>query len=602
MTPDTDTLIQRLRRRKLVQWALAYLAGAWVLLQLITLLGTTYGWPAGVMRSAPVLLAVGFVAALVLAWYHGEKGRQRVSGPELLMLGALLLIAGTAVAWVGRGGERPAATAVLPGAAEPAVDARSLAVLPFLDLSEAGDQKWFADGLAEEILTSLARLPELRVVGRNSSFLVADGAAEDWQIAERLGVAHLVKGSVRQFGERLRVTAQLVRTTDGVQLWSEAYDRDAADLLDVQRDVAEKVASALDVLLDDERRTRMFGARTRSVEAFAAYLRGREILFAAHRDDDRTLAEANLWLGRALELDPRFARAALLFSDRYAHRVLDGPDHEGAAAADMSDAEALQRLRSALDQAARNAPDAYHRIIAEINREFFAPSWRRLPSLFEQLRGAVAVGHPSSDDLWAPQALLIAGEFDLARQWAGRALEAEPLEGVSHWIVALVETAAGDHAHARSLLTDGVGLIGEDPLLIWLDFTLSTIAGDRPGALQRIISTSDTWRTLGLAIRGERDAALASLEAQERNAWPQWKLLRVYHELGDEERTRDLARRVDALPTGPAILAIQMLEAGRTLTFDPADTPNFAARLREVGVDPSSLPVLPRLSAAGGAP
>jgi adenylate cyclase len=628
---ERPSFYAELKRRRVTRVAGVYAAAAFVVWQAADIAFPALHLPGWVVTAVVVLSILGFPAAVALAWAFdvtadgvvrtgpAEAGstadRVGVSRRSLRVHrlaaggGALVLaLAGGAFAvkntalrsGASPGVERSAASAQ---AGEVVAD-RSVAVLPFVDLSESGDQKWFADGLAEEVLTSLSRLPELRVVGRNSSFLFATGAAADGVIADTLGVAHLVKGSVRRVGDRLRVTAQLVRAADGVQLWSESYDRAAADLLDVQRDVAEKVAGALDVMLDDERRQRMFTIGTRSVDAYEAFLRGRDMYIAAH-EASGSLAEANMWFERALELDPRFGRAALLHADRYAHRVLWGPDlRRDPALEPISDTEAAERLRNSLDRAARNAPDAYQRVIAEINREFFAPTWHRLPALIEELRGVVSTGDASSDDNWAAHALLISGEFELARSRAERALRADPLDGSAWWNLAKIETCAGGYEAARSTIAEGLRTAGNYPMLGGLDLTIATLEGDYAAALNRsAVSGSGYSAALAFALRAERDSALqrAHRTALQRTrvAWPQARWLRVYHELGEAERVRELVRQMDALPTGPAILAVHVLETGCALTFDVGDTPAFAARLREAGVDPGSLRMLPRLS--GGA-
>jgi hypothetical protein len=158
------SLLERLKQRKLVQWALAYLGGAWVLLQVLHLLGETFAWPRFVPQAAAVLLAVGFLAALVLAWYHGEKGAQRVSGPELLLLAALLVLAGVGVAWVGRDTGPDAATAAPLPSPPTVAEHRSVAVLPFANLSADPDNEYFSDGITDEILTTLVNVGDLRVI------------------------------------------------------------------------------------------------------------------------------------------------------------------------------------------------------------------------------------------------------------------------------------------------------------------------------------------------------------------------------------------------------------------------------------------------------
>ncbi|UCC25423.1 MAG: hypothetical protein JSU98_17130, partial [Gemmatimonadales bacterium] len=187
--------LSRLRDRKMVQWALAYLAGAWVAVGVIDALGDIFGIPLVVQQGSVVLLASGFVLALVLAWYHGEEGRQRVSGPELLIVAGVLVVAGAALTMVrdraGTGDDTPpeATEALTPVEAAPEVDPNSVAVLPFSDLSPDGDQEYFSDGIAEELLSALSQLEGLRVASRTSSFSFKGQNLDVGEIGRELGVA-----------------------------------------------------------------------------------------------------------------------------------------------------------------------------------------------------------------------------------------------------------------------------------------------------------------------------------------------------------------------------------------------------------------------------
>lgn len=211
--------LDELRGCKVIQWGLAYLAGAWLALQVVSILGSTYGWPDGLLRAVPVVLAVGLVAALVLAWYHGERGEQRVSGTELSILAALLGVAGVGVMLVGGGGEAEPADAVAVALA-PDVDQTTLAVLPFEAV--AADSASFAgvlaDGLTADLLATLARSPSLRVAAQTSAAALAGVSADS--AGRALGVAHLVEGTVQAVvagGERVRVSVRLVSTATGLQ-------------------------------------------------------------------------------------------------------------------------------------------------------------------------------------------------------------------------------------------------------------------------------------------------------------------------------------------------------------------------------------------------
>ena len=312
-----SNLLSELKRRNVIRAGAAYIVIAWVIAQVIDLLADNFGAPDWVMNVVLSFLAVGFVVALLLSWAYeltpdGVKKSEDVTadesiapqtGNKLTVIAVLgLAIALAFIAWDKLG----------PSTNEPAtgMENKSVAVLPFADLSQGQDQEWFADGLTEEILNALARLPELKVTARTSSFEFKNTNIDVSEIASRLGVAHIVEGSVRRIGDDLRVTAQLIRAQDGFHLWSQTYDRKSDALFDVQEDIAENIASTLDVVLDEEARNRMLAFGTRDVSAFLAYVEGRKLYDDAHARDliePVTLKEANVYFERAMDIDPTFS-------------------------------------------------------------------------------------------------------------------------------------------------------------------------------------------------------------------------------------------------------------------------------------------------------
>ncbi|NNL88247.1 MAG: TIR domain-containing protein, partial [Marinicaulis sp.] len=197
---------------------------------------------------------------------------------------------------------------------------KSVAVLPFIDLSPNKDQEYFSDGLTEEILNSLARLPELKVTARTSAFYFKGKDIPVPEIAETLEVKNIVEGSVRRAGNRLRITAQLIRAEDGIHLWSDTYDGTLNDIFDVQEAIAENIATTLEVYLDADAREAMFAHGTRDVEAFDHYLRGRaqQAEWHDHYEGDG-IWRANQSFAKAVERDPTMARAYFHMADPYAH-------------------------------------------------------------------------------------------------------------------------------------------------------------------------------------------------------------------------------------------------------------------------------------------
>ncbi|HET7161962.1 MAG TPA: tetratricopeptide repeat protein [Rhodanobacteraceae bacterium] len=241
---------ERLKQRKLVQWALAYLAGAWALLQVLEMASGSYGWPALVMRLAFGVAVLGFIVVLVLAWYHGERGVQKVSGTELLLL-ALVLAIGGALVWrsgtqTGKAGNgAPAAPAVSPVPAASAASAKSIAVLPFENLSADKDNEYFVAGMQDLILTKLADIGELKVISRTSTMKYRSRPENLKQVGAELGVAHVLEGSVQRQGSAVLVNVQLIDTATDAHLWAESYQRTLDNVFGVEGEVAEKIALAL---------------------------------------------------------------------------------------------------------------------------------------------------------------------------------------------------------------------------------------------------------------------------------------------------------------------------------------------------------------------
>jgi TolB-like protein len=246
---------RRVKQHKVVQWTVAYLALAYTLLHGAEMLGNSFGWPHGLLRSFTVVLILGIPIVITLAWYHGARGQQRASGTEIMII-AVLLAVGGAFFWRDSERKDTADQAATDSSVEavrapevPAISERSIAVLPFVNMSSEKEQEYFSDGLSEELLNLLSKVPDLRVAARTSSFYFKGKDARLPDIARELQVAHLLEGSVRKSGNRVRITAQLIRASDGFHQWSGTYDRSLDDIFSVQEEIAAAVVSQLKVKL-----------------------------------------------------------------------------------------------------------------------------------------------------------------------------------------------------------------------------------------------------------------------------------------------------------------------------------------------------------------
>jgi TolB-like protein/cytochrome c-type biogenesis protein CcmH/NrfG len=307
----------KLRRRKVVQWSIAYAAGAWGLLQVLQFLADAFEWPSQTLRLATIALAIGLPIALTLAWYHGDRGHQKPVRTELAII-ALLLLLGGGTLWLYGHRSTPSHTATTSATPTPAPTATgstttaSVAVLPFTNLSADPANDYLADGIAETMITMLAQVPRLLVIGKNSSFSYKGKDVDSRTIGQQLGVGALLEGSVQRAGDRLRVAVQLVSTADGRHLWAETYDRPTTDVFAVQDDIAKRVTDALSVALAGKTGPGSIG--TTNVAAYDAYLRGKQLV---ERRETKVLEEGIALLEKAVAADPDFARAWVKLSGAY---------------------------------------------------------------------------------------------------------------------------------------------------------------------------------------------------------------------------------------------------------------------------------------------
>ncbi len=315
-----------LKRRNVIRMAGLYLVGAWLVVQIAETLLPIFKTPDWVLQTMVVLLALGFVPALVFSWVFEltPDGLRRDSGTggersarKLDITVIVLLLAVVAMTAWHRFAPVPAAPPVVSMAEPAAAGSRanevmsaapdqSIAVLAFADMSAGGDNEYLGDGIAEEILNALAKVEGLKVAGRTSSFRFKGGDQDLREIGQALGVAHVLEGSVRLQDKQVRITAQLIRTADGFHLWSETYPGTLDDVFALQESIARAVTDELKVRLGARQQAKLVNVGTENGEAYSLYLQA-SLIF--HRRQAPRMAEAEAMLHQAVELDPGFARA-----------------------------------------------------------------------------------------------------------------------------------------------------------------------------------------------------------------------------------------------------------------------------------------------------
>lgn len=373
-----NDFLDRLKQRKLVQWALAYVAAAFALIQVLDIVAQRFGWPEQTVRFSIIALAIGFFITLVLAWYHGERGAQRVNGTELSILALLLAIAGVLLWHFAPGVDTPARNAAaassttspvgsavtlpverkLPAENKPTTDSKSIAVLPFENLSDDKANGYFAVGIQDEILTRLAKIGALKVVSRTSTEQFAGHTGNLSEIAVKLGVANIVEGTVQKAADSVHINVQLIRAASDEHLWAETYDRKLDNIFGVEGEVAGAIANALKAQLSGAERSALASKLTLNAEAYDFYLRG---LSEYRRSVGvEALLAASTDFAEAVKRDPNFMQAWAYGSTTDGLIYFQAIDHSTAR---------LEAARRGAERAMQLAPESFEAWLAR--GEFF---------------------------------------------------------------------------------------------------------------------------------------------------------------------------------------------------------------------------------------
>jgi TolB-like protein len=449
------SFFQELKRRNVFRVGVAYGIAAWVLLQVADLVLENIGAPPWVIQSLMLVVALGFIAALAIAWAYeltpdGIKRESEVdrsisivnhTGQKLDRIVIGFLVIAVLVLLYRQSGdepaemtvaEPPATKAVYPEVIATNVDRKSIAVLPFVNMSSDPEQEYFSDGITEEILNRLAKIPDLQVAARTSVFSFKGQNLDVREVAEMLGVGTMLEGSVRRDGEMVRITAQLIRASDGFHLWSESYDRKIESIFAVQDEISQQIAEALQVSLGIAGESE--STATTDPEVFDLFLQGR----ALHRQRGaENLLNALDLFRSALDIDPEFAPAwaglshSLNVVTAYASR--EEIDELGDV-----DNQSLQAAQKALELDPKLAT-ALH---AMANNHLARFQWSKAETYYEQ---ALAMD-PESTDIMEDYGhfLLYSWRTEEARQVADRMISLDPYVPVFRYMAMRVYHTLGD--------------------------------------------------------------------------------------------------------------------------------------------------------------
>lgn len=631
-------LLRELKRRSVYKVAVSYAAVAFLTLQAAQLVfpATTLE---GLYDTLVVLAFVGFPIALVIAWAfeltpegvrrtepaepsgpRSREPRPRPSPSRLAMrtlAGAGLLGAAVFGGWYltgGRGapsGESKAATDT--ARSDPPAGERSIAVLPFENLSPDPDDEYFAAGVHDEILNQLFKISSLEVTSRTSVMAYAEERPKSTRaVADELGVRFVLEGTVRRFGDRVRITGQLIDAATELHVWSDTYDRKRSDLLEIQADVATEIAHALEAELTAEEVARIESRPTDDPDAYDAYLRGRdysrsgEVAGRERREEDWRIAGE--MFRRAIELDPEFARARAALAYIHLRLYWYGFDRTP---------ERVEMARRELDEAFRLDRDLSWAYISEgyyqywVERDYDRAITRfergleglpgdaevrslvgfvyrrqgRLREAVEELKSAIRQD-PLNGNLAEELGNILRGarRWEAAARYLNRAIALAPdyPSGYLRKMDLLVSWTGGVEG-ARQILREAEELVPARDLLetaVWIEI----LAGEPEAALERLedypeemidtqydLHPEELLRARALELAGRAEAARRSYEAARRvlearaEARPgqyriQRALARTYAGLGLHER---------------AIASIERAREGLSLEMDRWAAPDL---------------------------
>jgi len=406
----------QLKDRKVIRVGIVYLIVGWVMMQVGEVTFEALGLPSWALTLLIILVLLGFPISLVLAWAFEVT-------PEGIR-------------------KDPAGAAETDGSQDLPLEldksAPSIAVLPFNDMSEHSDQRYFCEGIAEEILNALCKVANLRVASRVTAFRFGSENADVQEIGRKLQVQTVLEGSVRKSGDKLRITAQLVKTADGYHLWSRQYDRALEDIFEIQEEIADSIANALSLTL---KRNSSPAQRQVDPKAYDFFLRGQSY-FAKH--DIRDTVYARQMFNRALEVEPEYGRswAGLAYTYGFEYLYFN--------AADVNRDEALRTSQKALEL----APELSESHVSAGIAHCMMQDYKSAESEFEK---AIEL-EPENYDAWYffGRSKVHEGDLERALKLFDRASRIRPEDFQSVLLQPQLYSSLGDHKHELESARKGI--------------------------------------------------------------------------------------------------------------------------------------------------
>jgi TolB-like protein/Flp pilus assembly protein TadD len=597
------SLYHELKRRNVFRVAIAYLALAWLVTEVAGTVFPAFGIPDWGVRFFVIAFALGFVPALIISWVYeitpeGLKREKdvvrdasisrltakRLDGFTIGLIVVALAFILTDRLWLSsRLAEQPAAPAEVvtefvqtpePEPAEPQYPPNSIAVLPFVNMSDDPGNEYFSDGISEELLNLLAKIPELRVISRSSAFSFKGKDFDMPTIAAQLNVAHVLEGSVRKAGNQVRITAQLIEASTDTHLWSETYDRTLDDIFSIQDEIAEAVVDVLKLtLLGDAPK-----AKPTDPEAYALYL---QAVHVGTRATNVALEQSDVLLKQVLALDPNYARAWRLLARNYAVQAENRslPREEGLALASEAITQAL-----AIDPNLAEAHSWFGMFVAEHDGDLAEAAQQLRRGLSLEPKNPIVLSHSAGflRILGRPDETIAIEEYVTAH---------DPLNPFVRWNLSWNYLLAGRPdeaiATARTLQRLYPGrryvqsLLGLALLHMGQKEAALQAIQQEPAEDSRLLSLVMAYHALDRAA--ESDAALTELIRKYEQEWPYYIATGLAYR-GEVDRTFSwLNKAVQHKDTDLAVIAI-----GSWFT-NLHDDPRWLPFLESIGKSPEQL-------------
>ena len=595
------SFFNELKRRNVFKVVVAYVVVAWLVMQVADVILNNVEAPGWIFHVLLLFLGIGFIFAIFFAWEfeltpEGLKRETEVDRTQsithqtghklnfaiisILML-ALGYFAYDKFVLSGNGEVAPPELSAVTQAeqatsalAETAELDNSIAVLPFADMSPEKDQEYFSDGLSEELLNLLAKIPQLRVAARTSAFSYKGKDTKIDQVGKELGVAHVLEGSVRTAGNRIRVTAQLVKTEDGFHLWSETYDRTLDDVFAIQDEISGAVVDALKLtLLGEAPRTREI-----SPEAYSLYLQGRHLTNQLRREN---YSKAVALYQQVLELEPGYAPAWTGISRNYRNMAVSGQ---------LDEIEGFQMAYDAIEKALEIDPE-----LAEAHARFglLILGFERDPlTAAKHFKTAMTL---SPNDPAALQGVanfaIFLGDTEKAIELGKAAVLRDPVDALLRMNLAGYYRVSGRMDDAEISYRNAINLNAEISAGFYSLATVLLIEGKPEAALAEFEKELDEeYRIKGRALsfhalnrKPEFEEAFAQLREQYGEQWPS-EIAHVYAWTGDHDSAFEWLGRAVTQSEGGISNSRQIawLEPLR-------EDPRWQVYLEEVGVSDAQI-------------